>query len=75
VGKEELHDPHSSPNVIWVIKSRMLRLVGNVELMGEKRGTYRFCWKNVRERNYSKDLGLDDRKNLKVVLQVIGWEM
>jgi hypothetical protein len=38
---EELNDLYSSPNVIWVIKSRRMRLAGHVARMGEKRGVYR----------------------------------
>jgi hypothetical protein len=38
---KELHALYSSPNNIWVIKSRRLRLVGHVACVGEKRGAYR----------------------------------
>jgi hypothetical protein len=38
---EELHDLHSSSNIIWVIKSRRMRWVGHVACMGERRGVYR----------------------------------
>jgi hypothetical protein len=37
---EELHDLHSSPNIEWLIKSRM-RWVRHVAWMGEERGVYR----------------------------------
>jgi hypothetical protein len=39
--KEELNDLYSSPNIIWVIKSRRMRWAGHVARMGEKRGAYR----------------------------------
>jgi hypothetical protein len=33
--KEELHDLHSLPNIVRVIKSRRTELAANVALMGE----------------------------------------
>ena len=38
---EELNDLYSSPNIVWVIKSRRMRWVGYMARMGEKRGVYR----------------------------------
>jgi hypothetical protein len=38
---EELHDLYSSPDIVWVIKSRRMRLAGHVAQMGEERGVYR----------------------------------
>jgi hypothetical protein len=38
---EELNDLYSSPNIIWVIKSRRMRWVGHVARMGEERVAYR----------------------------------
>jgi hypothetical protein len=38
---EELNDLYSSPNIVRVIKSRRMRWVGYVALMGEGRGVYR----------------------------------
>ena len=38
---EELHDLYCSPNIIWVIKTRIVRWVGHVARMGERRGAYR----------------------------------
>jgi len=38
---EELNDLYSSPNIVRVIKSRRMRLAGNVARMGEERGVYR----------------------------------
>jgi hypothetical protein len=34
---EELHNLHSSPNIIRMIKSRRMRLAGHVARMGEQR--------------------------------------
>jgi hypothetical protein len=38
---EELHDLHSSPNILRVIKSRIMRRAGHIAWMGEERGVYR----------------------------------
>jgi len=35
------YDLYSSPNVVWVIKSRRMRWAGHVACMGEERGMYR----------------------------------
>jgi hypothetical protein len=35
---EELNDLYSSPNIVWVIKSRRMRWVGHVARMGEDKG-------------------------------------
>jgi hypothetical protein len=36
-----LHNLYSSPNIVGVIKSRIMRWAGHVERMGEGRGVYR----------------------------------
>jgi len=38
VHNEELNDLYSSPNIVWVIKSRRMRSAGHVACMGEERG-------------------------------------
>ena len=38
---EELNDLHSSPNIVWMIKSRRMRWAGHVARMGEERWVYR----------------------------------
>jgi len=38
---EELYDLYSSPNIIWVNKSRRMRLVGHVARMADRRDEYR----------------------------------
>ena len=35
---EELNDLYSSPNIVWVIKSRRMRWAGHVVRMGEEGG-------------------------------------
>jgi len=39
---QELNDLYFSPNIVRVIKSRIMRWAGNVARMGEERGVYRF---------------------------------
>jgi hypothetical protein len=38
---DELNDLYSSPNTIWVIRSRRMRWMGHVAHMGERRGAHR----------------------------------
>ena len=38
---EELSDLYSLPNIVQVIKSRIMRWAGHVARMGEERGVYR----------------------------------
>ena len=38
---EELNDVNSTPNIVRVIKSRIMRWAGYVARMGERRGVYR----------------------------------
>jgi len=38
---EKLNNLYSSPNIVWVIKSRRMRWMGHVAHMGEGRGVYR----------------------------------
>ena len=38
---EELNDLYCSPNIVRVIKSRIMRWVGHVARVGERRGVYR----------------------------------
>jgi len=37
---EKLHNLYTSPNIIWVIKSRRMKCVGHVACMGEMRNSY-----------------------------------
>jgi len=45
----------SSPNDIWVTKSRRMRRVGHIAHMGDKRGA------NLGDRDHLEDLGLNGR--------------
>ena len=49
---EELNDLYSSPNIVWVIKSRRKRWAGHVARMGQERGFMESWWRNQRERDH-----------------------
>jgi hypothetical protein len=51
---QELYALYSSPNIIWVIKSRRLRQTGHVAHTGER-------WGNLREGDHLEDPGVDRR--------------
>ena len=55
----ELNDLYTSPNIVWVIKSRRMRWAGHVARMGEERGCIGSWWGNRRERNHWGGRGLD----------------
>jgi hypothetical protein len=70
---EELNDMYSSPNIIWVIKSRKMRWTGHVARMGEGRGAYRIL---VGRPEGRRPLGRPRRRcenNIKMDLQEVGW--
>jgi hypothetical protein len=48
---EELNDLYSSPNIVRLIESRIMRLARHVACMGERRGVYRVLVGNLRERD------------------------
>jgi hypothetical protein len=69
----ELRDLYSSPNIIRIIKSRMIRWVGNVARMGEKRNAYRLL---VGKLDGRRLLGRPRHRwldNIRVVLGEMGW--
>ena len=63
---EELNDLYSSPNIVWVIKSRRMRWAGHVAHFGEEMGCIGSCWGNQREGDHWGDLGVDG-------WIIIGW--
>ena len=56
---EELNDLYSSPKIVRVIKSRIMRWAGHVARMGEDKGYIGSWWGNRRERDHWGDLGVD----------------
>jgi len=69
---EELNDLYSSPNIVRVIKSRIMRWAGHVARMREERGVYRvLVWKPEGRR----PLGRPRRRwvdNIRMDLQELG---
>jgi hypothetical protein len=51
---EELHDFYSSPNIIQVTTSRIMKQMGHVACIGERRGEYRVL---VRQPEGERPLG------------------
>jgi len=56
---EGLNCLYSSPNIVWVIKSRRMKWVGHVASMGEERGFIGFWWRNRREGDRWGNLSVD----------------
>jgi hypothetical protein len=46
---------------VQVIKSRRMRWVGHVGCMGEMRNTYKIVVRNLKERDHSENLVIDER--------------
>ena len=63
---------YSSPNIVWVIKSRRMRWAGHVACMGERRGIYRVL---VGKPETKRPLGRPRHRwedNIKMDLQEVG---
>jgi len=72
VTNEELNDSYSSPNIVWVIKSRRMRWAGHVARMGEERGMYRFL---LGKPERKRPMGRPRRRwvdNIRMDLQEVG---
>ena len=69
-----LHELYFSPYIIWVNKSRIMRLAGLRSRMGERRGTYRVLMRKPEERRslVRPRRGWED--DIKMDLQGIGSE-
>jgi hypothetical protein len=64
---EEFHDLHSSPNIIRVIKSRIMRWAGRVAHTVDRKVRAGFWWGSLREIGHLGDLGVDGRIILKYI--------
>jgi hypothetical protein len=66
-------DLYSSPNIIWVIKSRRMRWLGHVAHMGEKRGAYRIFVGRPEGRRPLRRPRHRWEDNIKMDLQEVEW--
>jgi hypothetical protein len=70
---EELHNLHSSPYIIRVIKSRRLwRWVDDVACMKEMRNAYKILVGKPEGKDHEEDLGMDGRIILEWILGRVG---
>jgi hypothetical protein len=69
---QELHGLYSSPNIIKMIKTRMMRWAGQVARMGEMRNTYRILVGKSEGKRPLERLRWED--NIKINFTEIGWE-
>jgi hypothetical protein len=72
IHSEELHDLHSSPTIVRVIKSKRMRWAGHVARIGEGRGVYRVL---VGKPERQRPLGRSRCRweaNIKMDLQEVG---
>jgi len=63
---KEVNDLYSSPNILRVIKRRIMRWVGHVALMGERRDVNRVLLRKPEGRDHLGDRGSDGRI-------ILGW--
>jgi hypothetical protein len=71
--KRELYALYSSPNIIWVIKSRRLRWAGHVARMAERRGAYRALVGKPEGRRPLERPRRRREDNIKMDLREVGW--
>ena len=69
---KERNDLCFSQNIVWVIKSRRMRWVGNVARMGRGDVYTGFWWGNLRERDHLEYPGVDWRIILRWIFSKCG---
>jgi len=70
---EDLNDLHSSPNIVRMIKSKRMRLAGNVARMGKGRGIYSVLVGKPEGRRPLRRTRRRWEENIGVDLQEVGW--
>jgi hypothetical protein len=71
---KELYVVFSSPNIIWVIKSRRLRWAGQVACMRERRGAYKVLVSKPEERWSLERPRRRWEDHIKIYIREVGWE-
>jgi len=66
---EELNDLYCSPNIVWVIKWRIMGWAEHVARVGRGEVYKGFCWGNVRERDHLEDPGIVRRIRLRWIFR------
>jgi hypothetical protein len=66
---EELHNLYSSPSVIRMVKSRMMRWAGHVARMGRSRMHIGFWWESQKVKDHWEDLDVGGWTILKWILE------
>jgi hypothetical protein len=69
----EFYDLYSTPNIIWVIKSRRMRWVGHVAHVGDRRGAYRVLVGRLEGKRPLQRLRHGWDENIKMDIQEVGW--
>jgi hypothetical protein len=71
---EELNDLYSSPNIIWVIKSRRMRWARHVARMGDRRSAQRVLVGRPEAKKPLRRPGYRWEDDIKLDLQAVGGE-
>jgi hypothetical protein len=66
---EELNYVYSSPKIVWVIKSRIMRWTGHVARTGKRRSVHRVLVGKLRERDHLGDQGVDGSIRLRWIFR------
>ena len=69
--KKELYDLHS-PNIIWVVRSKIMRWTGHVAYVEDRRGAYRVLVGRIEGKRSLRRPGHRWEDNIKADLEV-GW--
>jgi hypothetical protein len=66
---KERNDLYCSPNIVRLMKSRIMRWVGMWCVWQRRETSTGFWWENLRERDHCGDLGADGRIILRLVFR------